>query len=797
MARRSDWTSQWLWAGLLVGATGCGLSTDDSGGKGGGGDTHSGADLHGGQTGLYRAADCDDLLTRIQDDAIAKLELAVELYKNNADQYRGGGKGVPGEVPVDDVGDGVAEDPGLGDDGDGVGAPSDGPAPTPGTGSGNGGESDDGAHDPTGASDTNTQVVGVDEADFVKVAEGGKHMYLLHGNRLQKLKSWPAASTALEGDGLEIEGSPSEMFVNDAGKAVVFSSVFGYGSAAGGRDFGYCGPDYCGGSNFTKITIADVSGATPKTVRELYYEGWYVSSRRYGDVVRVVMQAESAYDQLYYPNIQWYDAFGRPYGDDDIAEQLAQWQERTARAIRNTKLSDWMPLVQEAKGDTLSDVAPDCGSYYIPQPGLTSYGLTHVLSVDMTDMAADIGGVTVMGATSTVYSNADKLVLAQPDYRAYQTDYGFIDLQQTALHVFGLSGADTKYQASGFIPGMLAGNITQFALDEKDGVVRAATTGWERVNPEAAEYSDAWWQTASVNRVVTAQAVGSELKVLDELSPLGHAGETIRSSRFIGERGYIVTALQTDPLIVVDMHDAKALAKLGEVQIPGFSEYMHPLDETHLVTLGQNGSQWGLQLQIFDVSDATAPKQTAVLDFGNGTGSEASYQHKAFTYYAEKKLLAVPLYNYNDVNGFQSGLAVVKVDAASGFTNLGTVDHSALIQAQQCGYDDGYGNYYEEPCYSYYPEVRRGHFVSDDDATYVYSFSYGGVLVHDVAHLDAALGTVQLPTPEWSAESWHGVSGVNGGGGGVKPVDGRGDVGTTEPAPPPDQGASDDGVVEG
>jgi hypothetical protein len=785
MTRRIDRASHWLWAGLLVGAAGCGLSSDDSG-SGSGGDSGSGADLHSSKSGLYRAADCDDLLAKIQADAIAKLELTVELYENNA-EYKGGvGRGGP-EVPVDDA---AGES-----DGD-VGAPSEGPAANPGSGSDNGGE-----EEPTGSSDTNTQVVGVDEADFVKVVEGGKHMYLLHGNSLRKLKSWPAASTALEGEGLEIEGSPGEMFVNDAGHAVVFSSVFGYGSAAGGRGIAYCGPDYCGGSSFTKVTIADLSGATPKTVRELYYEGWYVSSRRYGDVVRVVMQAQNAYDSLYYPNIQWNDAFGRPYDDAAIAEQLEQWKERTARAIRDTELGDWMPLVQEARGDELADVAPACDSFYIPQPGLTSYGLTHVLSVNMTDVNAPIGGVTIMGATSTVYSSADKLVLAQPDYRAFQTDYGFVDLQQTALHVFGLSGADTKYEASGFIPGMLAGNISQFALDEQDGVVRAATTGWERVNPAAPQYSDAWWQTAAVNRVVTAQADGGELKVLDELSPLGHEGETIHSSRFLGDRGYIVTFRQTDPLIVVDLHDPKALKKLGEVQIPGFSEYMHPLDETHLVTLGQNGSQWGLQLQLFDVSDAMAPKQTAVLDFGSGSGSEASYQHKAFTYYADKKLLAVPLYNYDDAAGFQSGLAVVKVDAASGFTQLGTVDHSALIQAQQCGYCDGKGSCYEQPCYSYYPEVRRGHFVSNDDATYVYSFSYGGVLVHDVTDLATPLTTLELPAPEWSSESWYGVSGDINGGGGVspgKPVAGDGDVGVTEPVPMPDEPAADAGAaIEG
>lgn len=792
MKRRSN-LGLLVWAGLLAGSVGC--SSDDST-SGGSGSPNGGSDLRTDKSALQRAEDCDDLLAKIQNDAIAKLDLSVELYKNNLDDYRKGygrGDGViadPG-FPIDDVASPPPARPespnaGASDGGGAVGGDGDfngGGESSGGNGAGSGAGGSDSDGGPTGSSNTNTQVVGIDEADFVKVVKKGAAMFVLHGNQLYKLKSWPAEATALEGKGLKIEGSPSEMFVTDAGKAVVFSSVWGYGR--NGKAYDYCGPDWCGGSGFTKITIADVSGAEPKTERELYYEGSYVSSRRYDDLVRVVMQAESTYGQLFYPDIAWYDDFGNPYSDEDIIEQLTQWRDRKVRDIRRTTLDDWMPVVQEAKGGKLSDVAPDCDSFWVPPAGTTGYGLTHVLAVDISKPNAKVDGVTIMGAASTVYSNAKHMVLAQPDYRAFNTDFGMIDRQQTALHLFELTTDDTAYKASGFVPGHLAGNIPQFALDEKDGVVRVVTTGWEREDPDAQEFTDAWWRTRPVNRLLTVQADGRELKVLDELSPLGKPNETIRSSRFVGNRGYIVTAIQQDPLYVVDLSKPDALKLLGEVEIPGFSEYMHPLDDDHLLTVGQNASLWGLQLQIFDVSDPTKPTKTFEHDFGDGTSSEASWQHKAFTFYADKGLLALPVYGYTPEYHFRSQLAVLKVDAKKGFEDLGRIDHSDLIETQVCRVYHDWGGFYDEPCYVYAPEVRRGHFVNDDNDTFVYSFSYGGVRVHNLADLATPLATVELPAPEWDSSSWYGLEG-GGGSDGVGGVGGGSEPGRPTPVEPVD-----------
>ncbi len=828
MKQLRRWIPRLMGAGLLVGAAGCTESVNSNGdGPGFAGENPGNVgDLKGSvDSALLRAESCPDLLSKIQADAVIKLQLAAVRAKHEIALNPEGGPnaGIRGEA----TGGGDSFGSSTGGTG-GPGLPpstgSDVPQNT-GAGSEGGGDGDvatgdpGSTHGPTSASDTNTQVDGVDEADFVKLAKGGERMFLLHGSTLLALKSWPAAQTALEGKGLQIEGSPSEMFVTEDGtRAVVFSTVNDYGGAiSGGAALrgDYCGPGYCGGGqSFAKVTLADVSGDVPKTLRELYYEGSYLSSRRYPgenqDVVRAIFQAYSRYQGLFYPDIETRDPWGRVYAGDVIDRQLAEWVERTSASIRATVLSDWLPLVREAKAGKLSTVEPACDAYYVPKAGLADYGLTHVLSMDITQAAGPLGGITIMGAAQTVYSNADHLVLAQPDYRwGPAVDFGLVDQQQTALHMFAIDGAKTSYAASGWVPGFVPGTNSQFAIDEKGGALRIATTGWVRDNPKAEQDTSEFWQQHPENRVFALQAHDSVLSVSGKTEPLGHERETITAARFVGDRGYVVTFERTDPLIVVDVADPTKLVTLGEIEIPGFSEYMHPIDDDHLVTIGQNGTDGGTQLQMFDVSDPKQIPQPMVLDFGQGSSSEARYNHKAFTYFAEKNVLAVPLYNYGyDArrgNIYGSSLQLIKVSTQTGFKLLGGVNHAPLYatSAQNCGRCDQQGCY-DYSC-GYAPEVRRGHFVADDADTFVYSISYGGVLVNNLDDLVVPVAKVELPAPQWSDGSWYGLG--DGSGMGTYPGGGSeggstgsasgGDPVSVTPEPAADAGSSVPGDADG
>jgi hypothetical protein len=823
--RATNWLPTLMGTGLLLGmvSVGCGGSTADEHGTGD-------AELDGlkGSTSsaLLRARDCGDLLEKLKLDALVKAKLAAARARLTWTDYSDrdhGGVGVDfdeGEPRGD--GDSAGGDlgalPPTAPADDNAGNPGAGPAPTGEAAS----DGDAKTDAPTGASNTNTQVEGVDEADFVKVVKQGEAMFVLNGNTLYKVKTWPAADLSL-GAKLEIEGSPSEMFVTDAGKAVVFSTVYGYttqatGSggdgdsiAVGGKEPGYdlpcapvdsamggerppeaaalaadVAPGYYGGCGgyaqpSTKITVVDVSGDAFKAERELYYEGNYVSSRRYDDVVRVVLQAgrTPAAPTSVDGNV-YYDEKSSTYNSRrEFERELDKWLTKVEGQIDTLTLEDFLPQVQEANAEgKLAEIAPACNDFYIPVAGQSDYGITEIVSLDLAKAGAP-QGVTIMGAAQTVYSNLEHIVLAQPDYRwGPAVDFGFVDEQLTNLHLFSIAGAATNYEASGFVSGMLPPNNAQFGIDVKNGVIRVATTGRTRTNPKADPETQEFWATGTENHVITLEQKGPLLAVLGKSVKLGLENESIQSARFVGDRAYVVTFLQTDPLVVVDVKDPKAPTFLGEIKIPGFSQYMHPLDDNHLITLGTTG-EWGTQLQLFDVTDPLHIPTPKTLDFGSSSSSEGQYNHKAFTFFREQNLLALPVYSYGSSSEFSSTLRLIKVDAQNGFSPIGAVDHSALYTTQTDGCVKCYEGYCEYACYNYAPEVRRGHFVTSEDKTYVYSFSYAGVIVNDLADLNADLATVSFPAPAWDNMSWYGsTTPVSSGNNGVMPAAGT----TTTPA---------------
>lgn len=671
---------------------------------------------------LHQANSCDDLLAQIHADAIAKLFDVVAQYKKNPRGYYYDGGDGDGGLIVDD-GSPVAG----GDNGEGTSTGSAGPDANDGgdVGQGNGatdGESD--VDDPQSHSETNTQVEDVDEADIVKIEEGGKRIFLIHGSEFKIMDAWPASELSQAG-AAQVPGSPYELFVHE-GKATVFSSVSpaDLPGEKGDNAKGVCG---YGRNNYTQISIFDVSGDTPVLSREMIFEGDYVSSRRHDGVVRAIVRGGFNGRDAFYPDIDYYDSFGREKSEERIAADLDDWREEVASDIRTTTLSDWLPNRFEKVDGTWTPIAAQCDGYYIPEPGSVESGVTQVVSLEPEKSTAP-HVTAILGGSDIVYANDAALYVSHADYRwdRWSTGSG----SRSLMHKFAITGAQSSYRASGFVPGI---PLNQFSIDERNDVLRVATTAQGSGVPK--------------NQVYTMKTEAGELKVLDRSELLGEEGETIFGVRFIEERAYVVTFLQTDPLYALDLSDPADIQVLGELHIPGFSSYIHPLGDHHLLTIGQdaddNGSQNGVALQIFDVTDATSPKQTAKFTFGGFSWSEAGYNHKAFTYVkdyfdGEDDLLLFPLVTYNPE--YKSGLEVLRVSEAEGFTHLGTIDHAALIN-RDCAEFTQYGY----PCYYYYgEEMRRGLQIDD----FVYAFSQGGVTVHEVAALDSgAVATVEFDRP--------------------------------------------------
>ena len=670
------------------------------------------------EAALRQAATCDEVLEAIQEDAIAKVDLELKSFIDQEYYAPWGGPVAFGDVAEAGAG--------------GTGGTR---APTSADG-------DNGAADPSGFSDTNRQVADVDEADIVKVGDEGRKLYVIRGNGFHEFDSWPASQTSKVAD-LEVEGGAIEMFVEGT-RAVVFSNVYGvqalddgdlcqgYGGGAPELLADYEEPYYCGRS-FVKITVIDLGGDSPQAVREIYVDGWYTSSRRHESIVRAVVQSNMQRPGSV-PNLYEILYNGDVYPESRDAEiALARlWAGIAKDAIRVTTLDEWVPVWGERIDGEIQQQPVQCADFYFPEPGLTNYGLTQIVGIDMgDDSPAEI--TSILGQASQVYANAGALILAQPDWTWFERG---TNSDRTAVHRFAVSfeAQRTPYQGSGFVQGIVN---DQFSIDERDGIIRIATTrtSWPD-RPDDIRAPDVWIPPTTDNLVSTLRLNDDVLELLGSTPPLAE-GERIFSARFIGTLGYIVTFRQVDPLFAIDLSDPESPKVLGELKIPGFSDYMHPLGDNHLLTIGRDIDEVtqrdnGTALQIFDVSDPVKPVLAHKALVGEGY-SEANHNHKAFNFYADKGLLAFPFVSYE--GDFSSTLELWDVSADDGFNRRGAVDHSDLV-LDDCGgvpyaVDEFY--YY---C-GYQPQITRGVFIDD----FIYSISHGGVRVHDVADLTTPVAT--------------------------------------------------------
>jgi hypothetical protein len=689
------------------------------------------------QIKLTKAQSCADLETMLKQDALLKMNAQIDAQIESSKNYDMYGGPVYEEGGV--VGVGVS-----GATGGGEGNPTGEPAQ--GDDSGNGA--------PPNHSDTNTQVEGVDEADIVKT--DGNFIYLLHGQSFKVVTAWPASDLAVSGT-FDVEGQPLEMFVS-GDKVVIYSSVDGGPilEAAGLEPKGSYYDGYYGGGvtdgaepyyggyyyPLTKVTVLTLDGTQASVAKELYFEGSYNSSRRVDSRVRTILSGGAHGLPLKY----W------PENLTEYPETAAEWEAEfeklraeNALLITNAGLNDFLPYRLVKNGDAIESLPASCGDYYMPTEGSTAYGLTQIESINLDDLAAAPTETAVIGQANTVYANGESLYLAAEGY-VEPTFFGFlpqtpISYIRTHLHKFDLTADPTTptYVGSGSVPGHVK---NQFSLDEKDGNLRVATTD-QLASAES-------WETRNGLYVLT-EGLG-ELTTIGSIENLA-PNEQIYSARFVGNRGYIVTFRQVDPLFVIDLADPTTPTLKAELKIPGFSEYMHPMDDGHLLTIGQDatdqGQVTGLALQIFDVRIDAAPVLKHKYVFGGEQYgySEASYNHKAFTYYKELDALAFPFVSWDNTDGtMKSTLELFRVTVEDGLQPIGSIDHTSFFEG---GNENGY-------CGGYFGvEVRRGLFIDN----FVYSISHGGVIASSMDAPETAVAKLPLPAPE---SNWNDC-GVGGG----------------------------------
>jgi uncharacterized secreted protein with C-terminal beta-propeller domain len=561
-------------------------------------------------------------------------------------------------------------------------------------------------------SGTNNQETGVDEADLVKA--DGYHLYALNGNRLH-IFGTPNFGDLVPESITQLEGHPTEMLLDaTANRAVVFSIIDVYSlpdghplkQLVGWQD----GQWYWRISQLTKITVLDITDRTaPQLVREVYFEGWYDTARKVDSTVRM-----AAYSWLSLP---W--AYGWWTVYDNNGRDKDQTKVEMARRIQAMHLSDLIPQMYVRTPDgrfiTNSLSTSSCEAFYRPSDS-HARGIASVISFDLLGDNLFWDADHVISNWPTFYESQDRFVIAESAHDYWWYYWFRDDAEQTNIHVFDSSQAgQSHYIGSGRINGSVS---DQFSLDEQDGNIRVAATsgGWWHYDTQSADPIE--------NHIYVLSPNGNHYDLAGKIDGIT-VGERLTASRFLGDQGYLTTYKNVDPLVTLDLSDPKNPHVVGELTVPGYSTYLHPMGTNGLLSIGIDTTGWGTtNISMFDTTSLVKPALTTNLPItqpGGWTWSEAMWEHKAFTYWEPKGLLAIPSSNYGNTNGtwsYLSKLELISVDPTNGSLTLhGEIDHSPYYNA-----DGGWWQYVD---------IRRSVFMGD----YVYAISDKAITVHQTADL--------------------------------------------------------------
>ena len=623
-------------------------------------------------------------------------------------------------------------------------------------------------------SQTNVQEEGVDEADIVK--NDDRYIYTLTQNKLVIVDAYPP-TTAKIVTTLELAGNARDLFINK-NRLVVFTDLYPQYYALGGvtrgmmedTDVASSPPSSGSGEGeigaASKIAMPEIwppqpyqpprtgvliydttNKEDPELVANYTVEGNYLQSRMIGDYVYVIAQNNAYYgggpmplpaikaeDQLIMESpVYYFDNWEPQINFNSIASFNVQDVEDVN--LQTFMLGYANTLYVSDKNLYIAYQKQIPYAYY--EQDQKSRFTEIIIPLLPNDLQQTMYGLLA--------SEEDFNLVQQRMYEALETYYNKLDAEErqelqtkidkalqeyefklqeermkTVIHRLSLQEGIVKYEDKGEVKGNL---LNQFSLDEHEKYLRVATT------------VDFWGSqgSQSYNNVYI---LNDNLKVVGKLENLAQT-ERIYSTRFIGDRLYMVTFRQIDPLFVIDLSDVEAPKVLGQLKIPGFSNYLHPYDENHIIGLGQDTVEeqgrtttGGLKIALFDVTDVNNPKEEAKLIIGGqGTSSEAFYDHKAFLLDKERNFVIFPVSEVKNGNWEHvwQGAYVLRVRPDVGFTVQGKETHATYDPAKL--YD------------TYSTQVRRALYIGD----VLYTLSPKKIKMNDLRDLQVEHKTITLP----------------------------------------------------
>lgn len=480
---------------------------------------------------------------------------------------------------------------------------------------------------------TNVQEQSVDEPDVVKtdgervfrVEDGTLTIHDATGARTERLSELDLGDFA---DG--------EILLAD--ETVVAIGTDGSSGSPGSQHRGYDDAP----SDMTRVVSIDVADpGKPEVTTTVDFDSSLVTARQHGDTVRLITAAGLPELDFVTPG--------------DPRRGGMHWKEalrRNEALVRETTISDWLPT-GSVDGGTDKRLA-ECEDVAVPRADLGLDTMT-VVGFDAADPTR--WDVTALAANARLaYASADHLYLG-----ASPSDWGGCfdicpadgfgpsgpgdDTGTTHLFDFDLTRTGTSYVGAGQVDGMVR---DRWSMDEYDDTLRLAVGPTQR--------------TGNFSSVVTMQRDGDELVEVGRLDELG-VNEDIQSVRWMDGLAIVVTFRQIDPFYTLDLTDPTAPTLLGELKIPGFSSYLHPVGPHRLIGIGQGPTGdrggWGAQAGLFKVSDLTDPRRLDVVSYANGTEARAGEDPRQFTWLpAQRTALTVISKGWHGRTGWVSVLSL-------------------------------------------------------------------------------------------------------------------------------------------
>lgn len=490
-------------------------------------------------------------------------------------------------------------------------------------------------------STTNNQVEGVDEADIVKT--NGTHIFSISENKLvivdvknpSKMKEVAKIQLA--------EGFyPAQLLLKDQTLMIIGQKNVVRPLETEGTQV-MMDRMIAPMDSMTTVYFYDVSNpAKPKLSREIATEGYMNGARLSNNILYFVTTV--------YPKF---------------------WMMKDSEGLELRPFTYDSKLGDEAKPMNYNNIS------ILPSSIEGNYSIISAIDIS-NPVKNEVSTKGYLGGSEQLYMSKDNLYLTSTIYKQTNSNAKKViwnpGLMDTQVFKFALNKTSVNYVASSQLTGTI---LNQFSMDEHNGYFRAVTTkgnSWDE-------------KDVSENNLFI---LDKGMKTVGSLTGLAK-GERIYSARFMGNKAYMVTFKETDPLFVIDVATPSKPKVLGELKIPGFSNYLHPIDENHLVGFGyetrvETGSGGkepfivteGIKISLFDVSDLAKPKELDTEIIGDrGTYSPIQYDHHALFQHQEKNLYGFPISIYEDGKEYaefkQDGALVYEITPAKGIVLKGNL----------------------------------------------------------------------------------------------------------------------------